>query len=110
MPKTFWNPARDQILTENYPILGPTQTSSLLGTSRRSVVNRASRLGLKAPYPKQRARPSFPPQSYSKGEKLLAKALLNLFRSPWQPTPPEVADFPNPEVKSTVHPDISPHP
>ena len=82
MPRTFWTPARDETLRKNYPVLGPTPTASLLGTSRRSVINRAYRLGLKAPYPKNRASPSFPPKSWSKGEKLLAEALLNLFRFP----------------------------
>lgn len=81
MPRFFWTPARDETLRESYPFLGPTPTASLLGTSRRSVVNRAHRLGLKAPYPKDRAKPSFPPKSWSPGERLLAQALLDLFRS-----------------------------
>jgi hypothetical protein len=81
MPRIFWNPAQDQLLREHYPVLGPTPTSALLNTSRRSVINRAHRLNLKAPYPKDRARPSFPPKSYSPAEKLLAEALLNLFRA-----------------------------
>ncbi len=81
MPRTFWTPARDETLRSNYPVQGPTPIASLLGTSRRSVVNRAHRLGLKAPYPKDRARPSFPPKSWSRAEKLLAEALLDLFRS-----------------------------
>jgi hypothetical protein len=110
MPRTFWNPTRDQTLRTIYPLLGPTLTASVLNTSRRSVINRAFRLSLNAHYPKDRARPTFPPKSYSKGEKLLANALLYLFRSPWQPISPEVTDFPNPEVKSAIHPDISSHP
>jgi hypothetical protein len=80
MPRTFWTPARDETLRENYPVLGPTPTASLLGTSRRSVVNRAHRLNLRVPYPKDRARPSFPPKSWSPAEKLLAHALLDRFR------------------------------
>jgi len=47
-PRIFWTTARDETLRKNYPVLGPTPTASLLGTSRRSVVNRAHRLGLKA--------------------------------------------------------------
>lgn len=81
MPRTFWTPARDETLRTNYPVLGPTPTASLLGTSRRSVVNRAHRLKLRAPYPKDRARPSFPPKSWTQAEKLLASALLDLFQS-----------------------------
>jgi len=81
MPRTFWTPARDEILRSKYPILGPTPTASLLNTSRRSVVNRAHRLGLKAPYPKDRARPSFPPKSWSPSERLLAEALLAFLRT-----------------------------
>lgn len=81
MPRTFWTPARDETLRTNYPVLGPAPTASLLGTSRRSVINRAFRLNLKAPYPKDRARPNFPPKSWTKGEKLLAEALLNLLRT-----------------------------
>ena len=81
MPRTFWTPARDQTLRTNYPVLGPTPTASLLGTSLRSVINRAHRLNLKAPYPQHRAKPSFPPKSWSPGERLLANALLDLFRS-----------------------------
>ena len=81
MPRIFWTPARDENLRTNYPLLGPTPTASLLGTTRRSVVNRADRLNLKARYPKDRAKPSFPPKSWTKGEKLLAQALLDLFRS-----------------------------
>lgn len=81
MPRTFWTPERDRILRESYPVLGPTPTASLLGTSCRSVVNRAHRLNLKAPYPKDRARPSFPPKSWTKAERLLAEALLDLLRS-----------------------------
>jgi hypothetical protein len=81
MPRTFWTPDRDQTLRSNYPVLGPTPTASLLSTSRRSVINRAHRLNLKAPYPKDRAKPSFPPKSWSPAEKLLAKVLLDLFRS-----------------------------
>lgn len=82
MPRVFWTPARDRTLREKYAFLGPTPTASLLGTSRRSVINRAHRLGLKAPYPKDRAKPSFPPKSWSSAEKLLANALLDLLRSP----------------------------
>jgi hypothetical protein len=81
MPRTFWTPALDETLRKCYPTLGPTGTASLLGTSRRSVVNRSHRLGLKAPYPKDRAKPSFPPKSWSPGERLLANALLDLLRS-----------------------------
>lgn len=81
MPRLFWTPARDQTLRTNYPVLGPTPTATLLGTSRRSVINRAHRLNLRAPYPKDRARPSFPPKSWSPAEKLLAEALLDLFRT-----------------------------
>lgn len=81
MPRTFWTPARDETLRTNYPLFGPTPTASFLGTSRRSVINRAHRLNLRAPYPKQRASPSFPPKSWSAAEKLLANALLDLFRS-----------------------------
>jgi hypothetical protein len=81
MPRTFWNPARDQVLREKYPLLGPTPTASLLNTSRRSVINRAHRLNLKAPYPKDRAKPGFPPRSWSSGEKLFAQAFLDLLRS-----------------------------
>ncbi len=85
MPRTFWTPARDETLRRSYPFLGPAPTASLLGTSRRSVVNRAHRLGLKAPYPKERARPSFPPKSWSRAEKLLAEALLDLFQTASSP-------------------------
>ena len=81
MPRKFWTPARDELLRANYPALGPNPTASLLGTSRRSVVNRAHRLGLKASYPKDRAGPSFPPKSWSSAEKFLAEALLEYFRS-----------------------------
>jgi len=81
MPRTFWTPARDETLRTNYPVLGPTPTASILGTSRRSVINRAYRLKLKAPYPKDRSAPSFPPKSWSPAEKLLAQALLDLFRT-----------------------------
>jgi len=81
MPRTFWTPARDETLRENYPVLGPNPTASLLDVSRRSVINRAHRLGLKAPYPQNRERPSFPPQSWSRAEKLLAQALLDLLQS-----------------------------
>ena len=81
MPRTFWTPARDETLRTNYPILGPRPTAPLLGTSRRSVINRAHRLNLKAPYPKDRAKPSFPPKSWTNAEKLLAQALLGYFRS-----------------------------
>lgn len=82
MPRTFWTPARDETLQTNYPLLGPTPTASLLGTSRRSVINRAHRLNLKAPYPKHRASPTFPPRCWSPAERCLAHALLDLFRSP----------------------------
>ena len=82
MPRTFWTPARDRILCDNYPTLGPTSISSLLGTSRRSVINRAHRLGLRTPYPKDRARPSFPPKSWSPAQRHLAEVPLNLFRPP----------------------------
>jgi len=82
MPRTFWTPARDEALRTSYPALGPTRTASLLGTSSRSVVNRSHRLGLKASYPKDRAKPSFPPKSWSPGERHLANALLDLLRSP----------------------------
>ncbi len=85
MPRTFWTPARDETLRRKYPLVGPTPTASLLGTSPRSVVNRAYRLGLKAPYPKERARPSFPPKSWSRAEKLLAEALLDLFQTASSP-------------------------
>ena len=81
MPRTFWTPARDEILRTSYKVLGPNPTASLLGTSRRSVINRSHRLGLKAPYPKDRAKPSFPPKSWSPGERLLANSLLDLLRS-----------------------------
>lgn len=81
MPRTFWTPARDNVLRENYPTLGPDRSASLLGTSRRSVINRAHRLDLKAPYPKHRARPSFPPKSWTKAERLLAETLIDLLRS-----------------------------
>jgi len=81
MPRIFWTPTRDETLRENYAILGPNPTASLLGVSRRSVINRAHRLGLKAPYPQNRERPSFPPQSWSPAEKLLAQALLDLLQS-----------------------------
>ena len=81
MPKTFWTPGRDRLLRELYPVQGPTPTSALLDTSCRSVINRAHRLGLRAPYPKDRARPSFPPRSWSKGERLLATILLEFFRN-----------------------------
>jgi len=81
MPRTFWTPARDETLRSNYPVLGPTPTASLLGTSRRSVINRAHRLNLRAPYPKHRASPTFPPQSWSPSEKLLAKALIEFLSS-----------------------------
>ena len=81
MPRTFWTPARDEILRSHYPVQGPTPTACLLGTSRRSVINRAHRLNLKAPYPKDRDRPSFPPKSWSPAEKLLAEALFGYFRS-----------------------------
>ncbi len=57
----------------------PTPTT--LGTSSRSVVNRSHRLGLKAPYPRDRALLSFPPKSWFPAERLLAEALLNLFRT-----------------------------
>jgi hypothetical protein len=80
MPRSFWNPARDGTLRLSYPVLGPTSTASLLGTSRRSIVNRAHRLGLTAPYPKDRAKPSFPLQPWTKAEKLPAEALLGYFR------------------------------
>ena len=43
MPRIFWTPTRDETLRTNYPVLGPIPTASLLGTSRRSVVNRAHR-------------------------------------------------------------------
>ena len=81
MPRTFWTPARDQTLRAIYPLLGPTPASSFLDTSRRSVINRAHRLSLRAPYPQHRARPSFPYRSWTKGERLLARALLDLIRS-----------------------------
>ena len=81
MPRIFWTPARDETLRKNYPVLGPTPTAVLLGTSRRSVINRAHRLNLKSPYPQDRARPSFPPKNWSRSEKLLAEALLDLFRT-----------------------------
>ncbi len=81
MPRTFWTPARDETLRKSYPILGPTPTASLFGTSRRSVINRAHRLNLRAPYPENRAKPSFPPKSWSPGERLLAEVLLDLFQT-----------------------------
>lgn len=81
MPRTWWSRARDKILLDNYPVLGPTHTASLLGTSPRAVINRAHRLGLRAPYPKDRSRPGFPPKHWSRADKLLAEALLSLFRS-----------------------------
>ena len=81
MPRIFWTPQKDEILRNSYPLVGPDRSAFLLGTSRRSVINRAHRLNLKAPYPKHRARPSFPPRSWSPAEKLLAHALLDLFRS-----------------------------
>ena len=81
MPRTFWTPARDETLRINYPVLGPTPTAFLLGTSRRSVINQAYRLNLRASYPKNRAKPSFPPKTWTKGEKLLAQTLLDLFRT-----------------------------
>jgi hypothetical protein len=77
MPRTFWTPSRDETLRTNYPVLGPTPTASVLGISRRSVINRAHRLNLKAPYPKDRAKPSFPPKSWSPAECLLAEVLLD---------------------------------
>ncbi len=64
MPRTFWTPARDRTLCENYPVLGPAPTASLLCTSRRSVINRAHRLGLRAHYPQDRASPGFPHKSW----------------------------------------------
>ncbi len=84
--RKYWNPARDQSLRANYHLLGPTTTASLLGISRRSVINRAHRLKLKSGYPKNRARPSFPYRSWTKSERLLAQALLDLFRSALNPT------------------------
>ncbi|SIO63356.1 hypothetical protein SAMN05444166_7322 [Singulisphaera sp. GP187] len=81
MPRKFWSPARDELLKTNYAVLGPTPTASLLGTTRRSVINRAHRLNVKALYSKDRARPTFPPQSWSRAEKLLADTLLRYFRS-----------------------------
>jgi hypothetical protein len=81
MPRMFWTPDRDRLLRENYPVLGPSSTASLLGTSRRSVINRAYRLNLRTHYPKDRARPSFPPKSWSAAERLLAQALLDYFQS-----------------------------
>jgi len=81
MPRIFWTPARDETLRANYAILGPNPTASLLGASRRSIINRAHRLSLKAPYPQNRARASFPPQSWSPAEKLLAQALLDFLQT-----------------------------
>lgn len=77
MPRLFWTPDRDEILRTNYTVIGPTATANLLGTSRRAVVNRAHRLGLKTTYPKNRSRPGFPPKSWSSAEKLLAQTLLD---------------------------------
>ena len=76
MPRTFWTPARDQTLRSIYPLLGPTPASALLECSRRSIVNRAHRLSLRAPYPHHRAKPIFPPKSWSPAEKHLAIVLL----------------------------------
>jgi hypothetical protein len=81
MPRIFWTPGRDEVLRRNYPLIGPDESALLLGTSRRSVINRAFRLSLKAPYPQHRAKSSFPPKSWSTAEKHLAQALLDLFRS-----------------------------
>ena len=81
MPRIFWNPERDRTLRENYPVSGSTSAADLIGTTRRSVINRAHRLGLKARYPRNRARPTFPPRSWSPAQSLLAQALLDLFRS-----------------------------
>jgi hypothetical protein len=93
--RKYWNPARDQILRANYHLLGPTSTASLLGTTQRSVVNRAYRLRLKAGYPKHRARPSFPYRSWTKGECLLAQALLDLFQSFSTPSGPRRGHVPD---------------
>lgn len=81
MPRTFWTPTRDGSLRDKYSVLGPTPTASLLGTSRRSVINRAHRLGLKSSYPQDRARPSFPFKHWTAAEKDLAYVLLDLLRS-----------------------------
>ena len=93
--RKYWNPARDQILRANYHLLGPTSTASLLGTTQRSVVNRAHRLKLKAGYPKNRARPSFPYKSWTNGERLLAQALLDLFRTFSIPSVPRLCHVPD---------------
>lgn len=55
-------------------------SDELVSPVRRSTINQAHRLNLKAPYPKDRVRPSFPPKSWTPAEKLLAQALLELFR------------------------------
>jgi hypothetical protein len=80
MPRIFWTSNLDEILRRNYAVHGPNRTASLLGTSRRSVINRAHRLNLKAPYSKDRAKHSFPLMAWSPAERLLAQALLDLFR------------------------------
>lgn len=98
MPRIFWTPDRDETLRENYAILCPNPTASLLGASRRSIINRAHRLSLKAPYPQNRARASFPPQSWSPAEKLLAQALLDLLQSSPRFNAP--AAFPNPTTST----------
>jgi hypothetical protein len=81
MPRHYWTPDRDELLRTSYPLLGPTHTATRLGTTRRSVINRAYRLALKAPYPQHRSPPSFPSKSWSPAERLLAQALLNYFRT-----------------------------
>lgn len=76
MPKLFWNEQKDDLLRRNYHAMGPDRIAALLGTTRRAVINRAHRLNLKAHYPKDRATPSFPPRSWTDGEKRLAHALF----------------------------------
>ena len=99
MPRIFWTQERDQILCENYPVSGSSFAADLIGTTRRSVINRAYRLGLKARYPRNRSRPTFPPRSWSSAEKRLAHALLDLFRS--RTFGPTVHEGPNSIVPET---------
>ena len=53
-------PRSTNYLEETTASLGPIQTASPLGTSRRSVINRAHRLGLEVPYPRPWPRPPRP--------------------------------------------------
>lgn len=87
---SFWNPERDQIITDNRGVLPASAIANMLGCTRNAVIGRARRLGLDKLKPTGVKREPGSQKRVKRvnGEKKIRTAPVREFESPPMPVAP----------------------